>query len=40
MVRHIADITMIDRYPVPWLPLANFSQQSTRRDWPRIWIGQ
>ncbi|MBC8245590.1 MAG: hypothetical protein H8E20_14490 [Verrucomicrobia bacterium] len=22
----IADITMIDRYPVPWLPLANFSQ--------------
>jgi len=23
---NIADITMIDRYPVPWLPLANFSQ--------------
>ena len=22
----IADITMVDRYPVPWLPLANFSQ--------------
>jgi hypothetical protein len=22
----IADITMIDRYPVPWLPLANFGQ--------------
>lgn len=23
---NITDITMIDRYPVPWLPLANFSQ--------------
>jgi len=23
---NIADITMVDRYPVPWLPLANFSQ--------------
>ncbi|MCF7669651.1 MAG: hypothetical protein K9N48_07740 [Verrucomicrobia bacterium] len=23
---NIADITMIDRYPVPWLPLANFEQ--------------
>ena len=23
---NIADITMIDRYPVPWLPLANFGQ--------------
>lgn len=23
---NIADITMIDRYPIPWLPLANFSQ--------------
>jgi hypothetical protein len=23
---NIADITMIDRYPVPWLPLANFPQ--------------
>ena len=22
----IADITMIDRYPIPWLPLANFPQ--------------
>jgi hypothetical protein len=23
---NIADITMIDRYPIPWLPLANFPQ--------------
>ena len=23
---NIADITMIDRYPIPWLPLANFGQ--------------
>jgi hypothetical protein len=23
---NITDITMIDRYPIPWLPLANFSQ--------------
>ncbi len=23
---NIADITMVDRYPVPWLPLANFGQ--------------
>ena len=23
---NIADITMVDRYPVPWLPLSNFSQ--------------
>ncbi len=23
---NIADITMVDRYPVPWLPLANFPQ--------------
>jgi hypothetical protein len=23
---NLADITMIDRYPVPWLPLANFGQ--------------
>ena len=22
----IADITMVDRYPIPWLPLANFPQ--------------
>ncbi|MBI5385251.1 MAG: hypothetical protein HZA90_11270 [Verrucomicrobia bacterium] len=29
---NLADITMIDRYPVPWLPLANFGQhvQMTR----------
>ena len=23
---NIADVTMIDRYPIPWLPLANFGQ--------------
>ena len=23
---NIADLTMIDRYPIPWLPLANFGQ--------------
>jgi hypothetical protein len=23
---NIADVTMVDRYPVPWLPLANFGQ--------------
>jgi hypothetical protein len=23
---NIADITMVDRYPIPWLPLANFPQ--------------
>lgn len=23
---NIADVTMIDRYPIPWLPLANFAQ--------------
>jgi hypothetical protein len=23
---NIADVTMIDRYPIPWLPLANFPQ--------------
>lgn len=23
---HLADITMVDRYPVPWLPLANVGQ--------------
>jgi hypothetical protein len=23
---HLADITMVDRYPIPWLPLANFPQ--------------
>jgi len=23
---NLADITMIDRYPIPWLPLANFGQ--------------
>ncbi|MCX6896208.1 MAG: hypothetical protein NTZ16_12065 [Verrucomicrobia bacterium] len=23
---NIADITMLDRYPIPWLPLANFGQ--------------
>jgi hypothetical protein len=26
---NIADITMIDRYPIPWLPLANFGQHVT-----------
>ncbi len=25
----LADITMIDRYPIPWLPLANFGQHVT-----------
>ena len=39
MVGNIADIMMVDRYPVPWLPLANFSQHihKTRlaTDWDR-----
>ena len=26
---HLADITMVDRYPVAWLPLANFGQHVT-----------
>ena len=26
---NLADITMIDRYPIPWLPLANFGQHVT-----------
>jgi hypothetical protein len=26
---NMADITMIDRYPIPWLPLANFGQHVT-----------
>jgi hypothetical protein len=26
---NIADIIMIDRYPIPWLPLANFGQHVT-----------
>lgn len=34
---NIADITMIDRYPIPWLPLANFGQhvQMTRLALPK-----
>jgi hypothetical protein len=42
----IADITMIDRYPVPWLPLANFSQHihktrlATNEDRPLIAVIQ
>ena len=27
---HLADITMVDRYPIPWLPLANFGQHITQ----------
>jgi len=26
---HLADITMLDRYPIAWLPLANFGQHVT-----------
>jgi hypothetical protein len=26
---NLADITLIDRYPIPWLPLANFGQHVT-----------
>ena len=43
---NIADITMVDRYPVPWLPLANFSQHihktrlATDRDRPLIAVIQ
>jgi len=43
---NIADITMVDRYPVPWLPLANFSQHihktrlATDRDRPVIAVIQ
>ncbi|MEE2943411.1 MAG: hypothetical protein VX413_08400 [Verrucomicrobiota bacterium] len=43
---NIADITMVDRYPVPWLPLANFSQHihktrlATDKDRPVIAVIQ
>ena len=43
---NIADITMVDRYPVPWLPLSNFSQHihdarlATDRERPLIAVIQ